>query len=440
MKESQTHLKREIGVFGLSTNIVNIMIGAGIFVLPAIVAAGLGSASIIAYLFCGFLITLVMLCFAEVGTKITTSGGSYAYIEGAFGKYPGFLTALLFMLSSITADGAVANAIADIIGSLFPILATTYFKIPFFLVLFSGLAYVNIVGLKSGVGIVKSITILKIIPLLIIVAIGFKDVEITNLYWTEIPSLKQIGEVSIILFFAFQGAETGLSISGEIKNPKKTIPAALRLGIVSVLLIYVLIQSVSLGVLGDSLSTFKENPLAEVAHRIFGPVGFMLITIGAAVSMFGNLSSEILSVPRVLFGAANDNVIPIKQLAAVHKKYATPFVAIIIYAALGMFLAMAGGFKELAIISSASTLLIYLGVSLATIKLRTTKSNDLVEDSFKIPGGYLIPIASCGAILWFLSNLSMHEFKSLAVYVLAFTVLYGLINFKKKYKPTEDAH
>ena len=111
MEKHAAHLKREIGVWGLSSNLVNTIVGSGIFVLPAIVAAGLGSASILAYLFCGFLIAMVMLCFAEVGSKVTDSGGAYAYIEKSFGKYFAFLTAILFLLSTISADAAIANAV-----------------------------------------------------------------------------------------------------------------------------------------------------------------------------------------------------------------------------------------------------------------------------------------------------------------------------------------
>ncbi len=433
MHTNDEHLKREIGVWGLSANLINIMIGAGIFVLPAIVAAGLGSASILAYLFCGVLITLVMLCFAEVGSKITGSGGVYIYIETSFGKYPGFITAVLFLLAGISADAAVANAIADIIASIFPFFQGRTIKIIFFLLLFSGLAYLNIIGTKRGVGFVKLITIFKIAPLLIIVLVGFKDISVSNLYWDSIPSVTNIGEISLVLFFAFLGAESGLSVSGEVKHPKKTIPLAIRAAVVSVLILYILIQTVSQGILGDSLATFKENPMAEVAHRIFGPVGFTLITIGAAVSMFGNLSSEILSLPRVAFAAARDKVIPLKILTRVHPKYATPYISIISYASLGFLFASSGGFKQLAIISSSSALLIYLGVSLAAIKLRTKK--DFVPDAgfFKIRGGYTVPILASLVIVWFLSNLTNNEFLGMGIFILFLSLVYfGIYFYKRK--------
>ena len=113
-------LKREVGVLGLSANIVNIIIGGGIFVLPAIIAASLGAASIAAYLFCGFVMLLVMGCFAELGSVFTGSGGSYEYIASSFGKFPGFLTSILIVLASFTGDAAVANATVDILSTFLP--------------------------------------------------------------------------------------------------------------------------------------------------------------------------------------------------------------------------------------------------------------------------------------------------------------------------------
>lgn len=433
MNENNNKLKREIRLWGLSFNIVNIVIGAGIFVLPAIVAAGLGSASILAYLFCGLLITLVMLCFAELGSKITDSGGAYAYIEKTFGELPGFITAILFVIASVTADAAVANAIADIIISIFPALNIKVLRIMFFLILFSGLGYINIIGLKKGIGFVKMMTILKIAPLLLIIFIGFKDVSLSNLYWEGVPSLKAIGETSLILFFAFQGAEVGLSVSGEVKNAKKTIPQAIRLSVLIVLVIYILIQLVSQGILGDSLATFLENPLSEVANHIFGPIGFMLITIGAAVSMFGNLSSEILSMPRVIFAASEDKVLPWKSLSAIHPKHTTPYIAIIVYTAIGFLLASFGGFKQMAIISSSSALLIYLAVSIAVIYLRRKDKNETDPSLFRIPGGITIPVLSALVIILLLSNLTKNELWGIGIFIVFLIGLYFLIN-SKKYK------
>lgn len=434
MEQQKETLKRSIGLWGLSSNIINTIVGAGIFVIPGIVAASLGSASIFAYLFCGFLVVLVMLCFAEVGSKITHPGGAYAYIEETFGKYAGFLAAVLFLISMISSDAAIANALADLIGAVFPFFQHKLVKTLFFILLFSGLAFINIKGVKEGVRFVMMITIIKIIPLLAIVFIGFKDIEIHNLYWETIPSLKDLGEISLILFFAFQGAESGLSISGEIKNPQKTIPRAIFISIAGVLILYILIQTVAQGVLGNALATFQENPLGELANQIFGPIGLTLITIGAGVSIFGTLSSALLSTPRILFSAAKDKVIPFNILSSVHKKYVTPYIAIIVYAATGFVFASFGGFKQLAIISSAAILIIYLGVAIAVIKLRKTAYGDSKIKTFKIPGGYTVPMLSVIIIGYFLSNLAKNEMVATAIFIGILSLIYGgkKMLYKKK--------
>ena len=174
-------LKRTIGVWGLSANMVNIVVGAGIFVLPATVAAGLGSTSVIAYLFCGILIVLVMLCFAEAGSEVTDSGGPYTYIETAFGPYFGFLTAILFLVSTFSADAAVANAVANVLSGWFPVLNEQWMRIVFFMVIFGSLAVINIRGVKQGIGLVAITTIAKLAPLLALVLMGWTDVSIANL-------------------------------------------------------------------------------------------------------------------------------------------------------------------------------------------------------------------------------------------------------------------
>lgn len=421
------NLKRKVGVLGLSANIINTIVGAGIFALPALVASSLGSASVLAYLFCGILVVLVMLCFAEVGSKITGSGGVYSYLNTSFGPYFGFITAILFVLSTISADAAVANAVADVFSSIFPVFKNKIPRIIFFAFVFGGLGYINIIGIKEGMKLVKLITITKLIPLLLLVFFSFGEITFSNLSIHSFPEISQIGKTSLLLFFAFQGAESGLSISGEVINPKKNIPKSIFISITGVLILYILIQTISQGVLGDSLPNYSNNPLSQVANSVFGPVGFSILTIGAGVSMFGYLSSEVLGIPRVLYGAAKDKVLPISWLAKVHPKFATPYTAILIYIILAFSFATFGGFEQLAILSSATILLVYLGVSLSVIKLRKKTKTD--NSNFKLPGGFTIPILSSIVILAFLINLSLVEVLSITGVILLLSILYLL---KKK--------
>jgi APA family basic amino acid/polyamine antiporter len=421
-------LKREIGTWGLTSNIINVVIGSGIFVLPALVSEGLGSAGILAYLFCGLLITLIMLCFAEVGSKVTLTGGAYAYIETAFGKYFGFLTSILLIFgTSLMATGAVANVLVDTLAKIFPLFSDVYFRAGFLITVFSVLTFVNIIGIKEGITLVKLVTIAKLLPLLLLIIWGSTEIVYTNLLWHKEPAISDIGKVSLLLFFAFQGAESSLSVSGEVRNSKKTIPRGILLSFLIILIVYIGVQVVSQGVLGDSFANFKDAPLAEVANRVIGPIGYTIVILGTAISTFGYLTSDLINMSRVLFRSAKDKVIPIKPLSMVHRKFATPYLAVICFASLGCFFAIVSEFKVLAILSSSSVLIVYLGVALSTIKMRFVRDSD--NSTFKIPGGITIPILSIITIIWFLSSLSKQEMIGMGIFILILSLIFGLIKY-----------
>ena len=300
-------LKREIGVWGLVANSINIIVGAGIFILPALIAERLGNASIWAYLICGVLMVFIMLCFTEVGTKITRSGGAYSYIEEAFGGYAGFLTTNIFIFgAALMSTAAVANGLVNTLEYFLPLFKQQWIRVLIFAVMFGGLAYSNVRGVRNAIFIVKFNTIAKITPLLLISLFGWFYIKPANLGVTYGNSFPDIGEMSLILIFAFVGAETALNVSGEIKNPLKTIPRGIMLSIIIVVLLYILIQMTVQGILGESITGFREAPLAEAAKRMIGPAGATIVITGALFSMFGNISGMVLNMPRVLFAASRD--------------------------------------------------------------------------------------------------------------------------------------
>ena len=303
-------LRREIGILGLAANTLNRTIGAGIFVLPAFVASFLGETSILAYLFCGFLMMLIMLCFSEIGSKITVSGGAYAYIHAAFGPFAGFLANTMFWFVGILADAAIANAMVDTLSIYLPILAELPVRVLFFFIVFGLFTYINIRGVKHGDNVVKINTLIKIIPLVILIIAGFFGTSIENLKWHNLPTISKLGEASLLLFFAFAGGEASLNVSGELKNPQKVVPLGILSGMGAVVLFYILIQTVSQGVLGADLINQSEAPLAAVANKVIGPFGSTLMIAGAAFSMFAALSGSVLSYPRVIFAGANKGWMP----------------------------------------------------------------------------------------------------------------------------------
>jgi APA family basic amino acid/polyamine antiporter len=430
---SDKELKRVVGVTGLSLNIINLTVGAGIFVLPAIVGVELGAFSVFAYVFCGIMMAAIMLCYAEIGTRVTTTGGSYAYVVAAFGEFPGFIVSWLAVFGwSILGSAALLNIIADSLAVVFPVFLNPWLRGLFFFVLLTFLVLTNIRGAKEGVAFIKWITIIKLLPLIAIVIFGFSLIDSGNLHWEHLPSLNTFGNTTLILFFAFAGFETALGASGEIKNPQRTIPLGIMLGGAVILILYLLLQTVTQGVLGISMESVQDAPLAAVAESIIGPLGGTILLIAAAISCFGAVSSDVLNTPRILFAGAKDGLYP-KFLGKIHSKFATPYWSIICFAALIFLFSVSGGFKQLAILASAAILLIYLFVILATIKLRR-KKQDVSEKTFKMPGGLLFPFIGIGSIVWLLSSLSKWEILSTLIFISAITLIYFAMKWMKKKK------
>lgn len=429
MQHSDEGLKKVIGVRSLAANAVNLTVGSGIFVLPAVVALYLGPSSFLAYILCALLMGMVLLCFMEIGSKIPVTGGVYAYIEQAFGPFFGFLGSTLFWLGyCIMADAAVANVLADSLATFFPAFNEPAVRIIFLAIIFGGIAWLNVRGIQQGNTLVEIITLAKLLPLLILIVVGIFFVDTQNYQVHQWPSIQRVGEVSLILFFSFIGVEASLSAGGEIKNPRKTIPRGILLGMFTIFIFYISIQFVAQGVLGDQLPLHKEAPLAVVGETVLGNAGKLLIVIGAAISGFGLISGDIMITSRVPYAAARDGLLP-KFLSVIHPRFATPYISIICYAGVGFILSISGGFRQLAVLASSSMLMIYLGVILATIKLKKMKAE---EGSFVIPGGITIPIMALLITAWFLSNLTVSEIAGGLIFLAVCSVIYFLMKIFRK--------
>jgi APA family basic amino acid/polyamine antiporter len=421
--DTQEGLKKVIGVPGVALTVVNSTIGAGIFALPAIISLQIGAFGIFSYLFCALMMAAIMLCYMETGTRITTSGGSYAYVEAAFGRFPGFIINWLYFFGwGILGSAAVLNIFADSLSVLFPVLSNSLMRALLFFLVLGFMVVLNIRGAKESVWVLKFITIFKLLPLVAIIIFGFAQVKAANLHLAHLPPLKTFGDTALILFFAFANFETSLSVSGELKDPKRTVPRGIFLGGMLVLIVYLLVQTVTQGILGSDMAAFKDAPLAAVAEKIIGPIGGTILLITAAISCFGNVSGDILGTPRLLFAGAKDGIFP-KVLAKVHPRFATPHWAVIIYSTLIFIFSVTGGFKQLAVLASAAILLVYLGVILASIKLRTVPQ-ETEEQTFRMPGGLIIPLFGIACIVWLLSGLSKLEIIASLIYLAAICLIY----------------
>ena len=421
---SEAGLVRAIGVRQLTASIINTTIGAGIFVLPAAAAAGLGPAAPLAYLVCAGLMALIVCCFASAGSRVPLTGGLYAYVEVAFGPFVGFLSGVLYFLMATFAAASVASAFAGSIGLFWPWVSTGLGRAMVILTLFAGLALVNVRGVTRGVRLVELVTVLKLLPLLVLLGAGIWSVNPEYLKWPGVPEASAVGRTAIILIFAFVGLEVALVPSGEVRDPARTVPVALFSALAITTTLYLLIQGVAQGLLGPAMSeeAARAAPLAEAASRVLGNNGRLLVIVGAMVSMFGYVSGDMLGSPRALFAFARDGALP-RTLARVHPRFHTPFVAIVVHACIVGTLAVSSSFTQLAILANVAALTLYLMCVVASYELQ--RRNVRAEGTpFAVPGGPLIPVLAAGVIVWLLSNATRREFLIEALVVAVASMFY----------------
>lgn len=415
-------LVRAIGTFGLAAGIINITIGGGIFRLPANVAGSLGAAAPVAYLVCAVAMGLIVLCIADAGSRVSLTGGPYAYVGTAFGPYVGFLSGVLLFMLGMFATAAVSTVFSTSVGQLVPALAGPVASVVVLLGAYTFWAVINLRGVALGVRMNSIATVAKLLPLVLVAVGGAFFIQGDNLQVAAMPAAGDIARTSLLLIFAFAGVECALVPSGEVRDTARTVPRAIALAMVSITLLYVALQVVAQGVLGDGLAAATATPLADTAGASMGGWARGLLLAGASISTFGYLGGMTLSMPRMLFALARDGFLP-KALAGVHAEHRTPQLAIIVYSAVTLALAVSGTFEQLAILANVSALALYLGCALASWRLRQLGvTGDGIP--FKVPGAAVVPWLACGVIIWLLTGLTAAEWLGFGVCVGAASLLY----------------
>lgn len=427
--DAERGLTRAIGVLGLSAAIFNTTVGGGIFRLPGSVTEMIGPSAPLVYLICALAMGLIVLCFAEAGSRVSMTGGPYAYVELVFGPYAGFMSGVLLWLLGTTAMASVSSAYAGFIGVLIPALGAPVPRALVLAVTFAFLAGVNVRGVRQGTRLITVVSVAKLLPLLVLVAVGALAVAPANLAVASLPAASSFARTAIVLIFAFTGVESALVPTGEVKDPSKTVPRALAIAMIGVTVLYLAIHLVAQGVLGpDALAAAKAAPLAAVAERLMGSPGRLLLLVGAAISTFGYMSGMTLAVPRALFAFGRDGFLP-RQMAALHPSFQTPWLAIILQSAVVCALAVVNEFEALAVLANLSALLLYFACAVAAWELRRRGIQNEGTTPFNLPFGPTIHILACVAIIWLLTSITGAEWRSVG-YVLV--VATGLFFFRRK--------
>jgi APA family basic amino acid/polyamine antiporter len=395
-------LLRAIGRWSLTALVVNSIIGSGIFGLPSTVAGILGKFSPMAVLLAGVGMGIIFGCFAEVASHFQQAGGPYLYARAAFGRGMGIQMAWMLFLGQVAAPAANANLFVIYLAEFWPHARDPLPRVLILTILVGVLTFINVRGVRAGTQVSNFFTAAKLVPLFAVIAMGLfvlhaHPAAASPASATPVPiKTSQWLNAVLLLVFAYGGFETALAPMSEAKDPRRDAPFALFTALAVCTVIYALIQWVVVGVLPDAAHSLR--PLADVARVAVGSFGAALVAVGALISFYGYLSAKILAMPRVTYALAEQGDFP-QAFAAIHPRFHTPYVSILVFAALVWAFALTGDFKWNVTLSAVARLLYYAVCCAALPVLRRKQPADA---RFRLPAGNFfagLAVLICAALL-----------------------------------------
>lgn len=393
-------LRKVLGVFDGIAILIGITIGAGIYSTPQIIAGYLGSFGpiLLLWLVAGIFVFTSGLIYAELGTRMPSTGGEYLYISRCFGPFAGFVFgwAQLFIVRTSAAAG-LALIVADYCGYFIALNKTARIFTALTVIFLFGV--LNYIGIQRASIYQKLSTVLKVGALLSIVAAGFLfSGGHQNLLSSHSPPQGGLGPVGsvvaafMLIIFSHTGWERIGYSAGEMKNPRRVIPLSLMIGIALVVLLYALTNLTyhrTLGMAGMKESTIVAS---DVLTLLVGPIGAALIAILVIISASGSINGTMMTAPRVYYAMSRDGLF-FKWLDYIHPRFRTPSRAIVAHCVwAGAILLIRGTFETIAA-GLVFAILIFYGLStLALFKMR--KENTGGPDIFRVPFYPFLPLAS----------------------------------------------
>jgi len=410
-------LVRAIRKWDLLAIALNGIIGAGIFGLPSRVYGLTGTASILAVAGCAMVVGLIVICFAEVSSRYNKSGGPYLYARQAFGPAIGFEVGWMIWLARLTSFAANCNLMVLYLTFFWPGVASGAARTFIITAVVVSLTVINLAGVRQATSVGNGFTIAKVLPLVLLAGAGLFFLKPQNFHSPINPGYRQFSTAVLLLIYAFTGFETAAIPVGEVKNPRRDLPVALLGALAIVAVLYTLIQVVCIGTVPELAESTK--PLADAATSFLGTAGGAIITAGAAISILGNLSIIVLAAPRIPFAMAELGQLP-RVFSAVHPKYKTPHISIMLSGAMMLVLSLSGSFLEALTISTLARLFSYLAACAALPVLR--RRADAPAALFRAPGGVVLSVLAVVLSVWLLSNVSWDEGRNTIV-----AALFGLV-------------
>jgi APA family basic amino acid/polyamine antiporter len=412
-------LVRGLRKWDLVALVINSVVGAGIFGLPSQVYALAGPYSLASYVVAALAIGLIVLCFAEVGSRFGATGGPYLYTRAAFGPLIGFQVGWLMWIARLTGFASLTNLFVTYLALFVPGTSTGAPRTMIIALVVAILSIINVVGVRASATVTNVLTAGKLIPLFLLAAIGLFFVDPQRYSFAALPAYSSFSKATLLLVFAYMGFEGAVIPSGEMRDPQRHLPFSLACGMALVAVLYIGVQAVCIGTVPELARS--ERPLSEAAVQIVGPAGAVLMAAAALVSIGGILNAIVFATSRILFAMADNGELP-RVLSQTHARFRTPAAAIIVTAAAAGVIAEFSTFISALTISTIVRLVAYLATCLALPALR--RRSDVQAPVFRTPGGWLVSAGAVALGVWLLSNTAWAELRLGIVAVVVGMVIY----------------
>lgn len=421
MTPRQAALERALGRRDLTLFAINRVIGAGIFGIPAVLYASVGSLSIAAFLLAALAVSLITLCFAEVGSAYRDTGGPYLYAYRTFGPLVGFEVGWLMWVTQLGGFATVINLFVNYVGWFAPSAASGLPRAAIVMAVAGVLTVVNVIGVRRAAVINNVLTLAKLVPLGLFVIVGAFYVDGSRFALAAPPGAIALSGAVLVAVYAFSGFEVLGVPSGEIDDPARTIPFALLAGLAVVALVYVGVQVVAIGTLPE-LAT-SARPLADAAGRVFGKAGATVMVTGALISTLGVSHAILLAAGRMPFAMAERKQLP-QAIAAVHPRFRTPWIGVMLSAVCMLLFTLVTTFTSALTITVGLRVIIYLVTCAALPVLRRRPGE--ARAAFRVPAGDLVALVAMATCVGLLAVRPWVETRQLLVVLVIGVVVWAL--------------
>lgn len=397
-------LVRGIRRWDLVALMINSMFGASIFGLPSAAYALTGAYSVLVLVVCTVMIATIMLCFAEVSSGFTETGGQYLYARKAFGSFVGFEVGWLMWLQRLTSFAAVCNLLVTTGSYFWPVVDDGAWRVALISGVVASLTLVNIIGIRDTALVSNVFTVGKLAPILVFVLAGLFFVDPQRLSFRDPPSASAFSYCTLLFVSVFTGFEAVAIPAGEIRDPKRNLPFAMFTALAVIAVLYVLIQVVCIGTLPNMASS--RRPLTDASASFLGAMGPAMISTGALIGITGTLIVIMLSGTRVLFAMAEQGQLP-AFLSLTHSRFRTPYISILLTACFMLALTISGTFIYFLTINVIIRVTNYAVTCVALPVLRSRKEES--APAFTAPAGIPASIISTAFCIWLISASGWRE-------------------------------